>query len=172
MTEQQAYIIHRAVAEKIKDFFNINPIELARVAFSVNRKESNFNERAKNKNSSARGMMQMLLGTQREIETKYLNVPHDPERIWDAEYAVFLGQYELARQIIRYKGDVRKGVHAYNRGSYLPKNKKSFAAGELYTNSVFATHNKTDYAVLEQSVNRALALNNLHPAHRRRYTMG
>lgn len=171
MNELQAYSIHRSVAKQISQMFPIDEIVLARVAFSVNRKESNFNEKAKNKNSSARGMMQMLEGTQKEIETKYLRKDYEPERIWNPEYAIYLGQYELARQIMRYKGDVRKGVHAYNRGSYLPKNKKSFTSGELYTNSVFAHHARTNYEELENNL-RVVIASTQQTTGKRSYTWG
>lgn len=155
MTSEEAYKIHAEQAQTVADIFDISAGELAQFAFAVNKIENrSFNPNAKNPNSSARGMMQMLTGTQKELETKYLKTAFTPNRIFDANYSVFLGQYELARQLKRYGGSWRKAVHAYNRGSYqASKSKsKSFASGELYANHVFNEYKKTDYAALNQSV--------------------
>lgn len=154
-TESQAYQLHIAVARMIANKYykslNLNPSDIARYALAVNKKENRqFNPKAKNPNSSARGMMQMLIGTQKELETKYLKIAHKPDAIYNPQHAVFLGQYELVRQLKRYKGDWKKAIHAYNRGSYLPKNRKSYTAGELYTNSVLSFMNKIDFSQLEK----------------------
>ncbi len=151
MTAAEAYKIHISQAQKVGEMLGIAPYELAKYAFAVQKVENRqFNPAATNKSSSARGMMQMLKGTQKEIETKYLKKDFVPDRIFNAEYAVFLGQYELGRQLNRYKGNWRKAVHAYNQGSYQEKKSKSkgFAAGENYTNGVMNELYKTDYAAL------------------------
>lgn len=156
MTETAAYKIHVQQASEVAKLLPVASGELARYAFAVNKIENrSLNEKAKNTGgSSARGMMQMLLGTQKELETKYLKLPHNPNKIYNPEYAIFLGQYELARQFKRYGGNWRKAIHAYNRGSYQANksNTKGFASGENYANSVLSTVQRMDYAALNTAV--------------------
>lgn len=154
MTESSAYKLHIEQAKNVARLLPVSAYELAKYAFAVNKIENRpFNPNAKNSKSSARGMMQMLIGTQKELETKYLKVKHNPDKIFNAEYAVFLGQYELARQLIRYSGNWRKAIHSYNRGSYQPNksNTSGFASGENYANGVMNQLYKTDYAALNNS---------------------
>ena len=151
MTEQAAYSLHIESSRKVASMIDVSPSELAQYAFAVNKIENRpLDPKARNKSSSARGMMQMLLGTQKELETKYLKDSHVPDNIFKPDYAIYLGQYELARQYKRYKGDWRKAIHAYNRGSYQPtkSNTKGFAYGENYANSVVNMLYKTDFASL------------------------
>lgn len=155
MTEKAAYSVHLEQARAVALIMNVKQYDLVKYAFAVNKIENRpFNELAKNMSgSSARGMMQMLIGTQKELETKYLKVKHNPDKIYQPAYAIFLGQYELARQFKRYGGNWRKAIHAYNRGSYQVNkaNTSGFASGENYANSVLNALQKTDYAALNNA---------------------
>lgn len=154
MTEQTAYKLHLEQARAVARITSVQEYDLAKYAFAVNKIENrSFKENAKNPSSSARGMMQMLIGTQKELETKYLKVAHNPDKIYQPAYAIYLGQYELARQLKRYGGNWRKAIHAYNRGSYQANkaNTPGFASGENYANSVLSALQKTDYAALNNA---------------------
>ncbi|MFN8358591.1 MAG: transglycosylase SLT domain-containing protein [Candidatus Kapaibacterium sp.] len=154
MTEQTAYKLHLEQAQAVAQVLPVQVYDLAKYAFAVNKIENrSFYEKAKNPNSTARGMMQMLIGTQKELETKYLKVKHNPDKIFQPAYSIYLGQYELARQLKRYSGNWRKAIHAYNRGSYQANkaNTPGFASGENYANSVLSALQKTDYAALNNA---------------------
>lgn len=151
MTQADAYKIHLQQSYNVAKKLSVNRLDLAKYAMAVNRYENRqLAPNAKNSKSSARGMMQMLIGTQKELETKYLKVAHNPDKIFEPSYAIYLGQYELARQYIRYGRDWRKAIHAYNRGSYQPSksNTSNFASGENYATGVINMLYKTDYAAL------------------------
>lgn len=151
LTEAQTYGYHKAIAPKVAVAYGLSADDLTRIAFAVNKKENrSFNAAAKNPASSARGMMQMLSGTQKEVETKILKVKNSPDKIFDPVYAIYLGQIELARQVKRYN-DWEKGVHAYNRGSYNPKS-TGFKNGEAYKNDVMNHVARTNFAALESAI--------------------
>ncbi len=154
MTVNEAYRIHAEQAIAVANLLKVPADEILMYAFSVQKIENrSYNPNAKNKNSTARGMMQMLEGTQKEVETKFLKLPYSPDKIYDPSYAVFLGQYELVRQYKRYGKNWRKAVHAYNQGSYQESksNTKIFKNGELYANRVLNELNSTDFAALNQT---------------------
>lgn len=151
LTEAQAYKLHKDVAPKVAAYYGLDAEDLTRYGFAINKKENRqFNVKAKNPASTARGLMQMLVGTQREIETKILKIRHKPDAIYDALYAIYLGQIELARQVKRYN-DWNKGIHAYNRGSYNP-NSQGFKSGEAYRTDVLNNANRTNFAALESAI--------------------
>ena len=117
MTEQTAYKLHLEQAQAVAQVLPVQAYDLAKYAFAVNKIENrSFYEKAKNPNSTARGMMQMLIGTQKELETKYLKVKHNPDKIFQPAYSMYLGKYELACQLKCYSGKWSKAIHAYNRG--------------------------------------------------------
>lgn len=149
LTEQQAYTHHRVAGDIVAKFYGISPDDLVRVSLAIGKKENrSFNTLAKNPASSARGLMQMLLGTQKEIESKQLKIAHNPDKIYEPTYAVYLAQIEIAKQLKRYGYDWKKAIHAYNRGSYNPQS-KGFKNGEAYTKDVIALIERTDYAALD-----------------------
>ena len=122
LTEAQVYDRALSIARNVAPRYNVNPYELAKVTTALARIESNYCPTAKNPQSSARGLMQILLGTQKEIETKFLKKSHEPDKIYDVSYALLLAETYLAYQYTRYK-DWYKATWAYNQGSYSKKTK-------------------------------------------------
>lgn len=178
MKEQEVYNQALAnafwITQNIERFKNIDPYALARVSTGVAKVESNFNPTAKNKNSTARGLMQILICTQREIEAKYLKVKNFPEAsiycksypkapvntkkldpLYTAYYGMLIGQVYLAYQYNRYK-DWAKAIHAYNQGSYNKTAPK--AAGKTYLAKVNKQLNEINFAQLEKVANTTKAL--------------
>lgn len=135
MIESEVYSLAYEAAAKVQlRYPTTNQNELAKWATAIAKTESNFNPDAKNKSSTARGLMQMLICTQREVEKKHAKVDFAPasyscksypqstvdraeDKIYDPEYAMLLAVFYLAYQYRRYK-DWHKAVHAYNQGSY------------------------------------------------------
>ena len=150
LTREDAWKLHREVALKLSSSM---ATDLARVSFAVNLKENRpLDTAAKNAKSSARGLMQMLKGTQCELETKFMKAKCTPDQIYDAKHAIELAQRYLLYQYKRYNGSWRKAVHAYNQGSYSPSRKRAFADGENYANNVLSFYNQQDYAALDASI--------------------
>jgi len=144
-----AYAYSKPYASKLGIDAGLMALYLTAIA----KKESNFTTNAKNKNSSARGIMQILNCTQRAIE-KRLKVPFQPmngicktlrgginvplvidKLTNDPNYSIMLAANELVYQFKRY-GDWGKAIHAYNQGSYNGK-----SDGEKYKNNVLALAN-------------------------------
>lgn len=118
MTEQQVYNLALQTAQTVAPEYGMDPVALARASTAIAWIESSYNPNARNKRSTARGLMQMLIGTQREIETKYLRKKHEPNRIFEPAYAMLLAQNYIGYQYNRYNGDWTKAIHAYNQGSF------------------------------------------------------
>lgn len=97
---------------------NVDLKKLTTHAVSIAMQESKFDTNAANKNSSAKGLFQILSGTKKDIETRVLKVPKNAIKdIFDAEYNTYLGVGYLAYQYLRYK-NWTKAVIAYNLGSW------------------------------------------------------
>lgn len=148
LSPQQAYNIIVKQSEyltaNIPDFSGINVVELANYGFAVAKTESrSFNTDAKNSNSTAKGMMQIVDGTKQFIETKILKIPvADISKMFDPDYNCLLGVAYLAYQYKRY-GDWRKAVIAYNQGSY-----NDGEAGQSYYATASKFYANTDFASL------------------------
>lgn len=97
----------------------INIQELKDYSLTLAFTESKFNEKAKNPNSTAKGLFQILDGTRRDIEKRIMKIPQSPyDDIWKPEYNAYLGIGYFAFQYKRYQNDWTKGVIAYNLGSW------------------------------------------------------
>lgn len=179
MTEQEVYNQALAnsfwITQNIARYKSIDPYRLARVTTAIAKVESNYNPKAKNKNSTARGLMQILICTQREIEAKYLKVKTFPpasifckmypkapvnvkilDQIYSPYYGLLIGQTYLAYQVIRYNNDWAKATHAYNQGSYNSTAPKK--GGDIYLAKVNKNLNTTNFAQLEKVANTTKAL--------------
>lgn len=157
MKQQEVFNLAKKYADMVAPQYGVDANKLATYLTGIARVESNFNPAAKNKSSTARGLMQILICTQREIEAKrakvqfpeamypcksYKSAPvgsQANDKVFNAEYALFLAAHELAYQYKRY---VKKyptntwqiAVHAYNQGSY-PGSRKG--DGQKYSAAVF-----------------------------------
>lgn len=151
LTENQVYSLAKFWSDIYAPPVDADPNQMALYLTSIAKKESTFNPNAKNKKSTARGLMQILINTQREIELKRAKVPFAnasiksksftkapanpllPDKIYDPDYAMQLATAYFAYQYKRYSGNWQKAIHAYNQGSF-PGSKKS--DGENYASAV------------------------------------
>lgn len=144
-------------------FANINQDDLVSVGMSVAKTESrSFNTDAQNNTSSAKGLMQIVDGTKKFIETKILSIPEAPlNQMFDYNYNIKLGLAYLAYQYMRY-GDWRKSVIAYNQGSY-----NESEAGKNYYATSQKMYDSFDFAMLNNMAKKGnvsyagFSLNNL-----------
>lgn len=135
LSEAQVYDRAFKIAQNVAPRYGINTLELAKVTTALARIESNYCPTAKNPKSSARGMMQILIGTQKEIETKFLKTSHQPEKIWDVSYSILLAETYLAYQYKRYK-NWYKAMWAYNQGSFSAKTKNGKKYADVATKAL------------------------------------
>jgi soluble lytic murein transglycosylase-like protein len=149
-----AYPYSKIYADSNKKY-KVDPNELAKYAVAIAIKESNLNPNAKNKNSSAAGLMQLINSTRKEIEAKLglKNVPNS--KIYDPEYAMQLGVWYLLKQYNRY-GNWQEAVHAYNQGSVPGKNPQD---GENYAYAVMNKFNNIPNDLAFSEVNRVITSN-------------
>lgn len=128
-------------------------IQLANYLTAIAATESRFHEKAENRNSTARGIMQILICTQRENEIKRMHVEfapamysckiyptktvsRDKDKMFTPEYAILVASYELAYQYKRYGNDWNKAIYAYNQGSYPRKSEAKDKEGWAYVEKV------------------------------------
>jgi soluble lytic murein transglycosylase len=90
-----------------------NPIERA-LTLAIIRQESEFNPRAKS-SANAMGMMQLLLGTAKEVAQKN-DIRFSKDRLWEPDYNIKLGSLYLSRLIRSYDGSYIMAIAAYNAG--------------------------------------------------------
>lgn len=135
LTREQ--VIDKALnaAEFIANKLGTPETELAKYMIAIAYVESTFNTHAKNKSSSARGLSQVLINSQRWIEGK-LNIPQQPammkaskypkapvtaiaeeDMMFNPDYALLIGTWYLAYNYGRYN-NWHKAVTAYHLGSY------------------------------------------------------
>lgn len=146
--------------------------ELAQYLTAIAYVESTFKDDATNKSSTARGLPQVLINTQRWIEVK-LNVAHpvamykaskypktpttpykEDDAMFNPDYALLIGAYYLGYNYIRYN-DWYKAITAYHLGSY---NSKS-SDGTLYKNKVLNAFEKLDLGTpIKRSVSKKVPI--------------
>lgn len=173
MNQTEVYNLARKWADEYSDKYNVDPDMFAKMLVGIAKKESNFNEKAQNKKSTARGLMQMLICTQREVEAKRLKIPFavamfpcknyttapvgskSDDEIFNPDYAMQLAAAELGYQYKRYKAKYPQttwqvAVHAYNQGSYPGARKND---GLAYAKDVLSSTNE-DFAEVNLGANR------------------
>ncbi len=172
MTEQDVYKLALQTAQTIAPIYGLDVVPLARFATALANVETGgtYNPLAKNRSSSARGLMQVLICTQRWMEEK-LKLPFAPasvqlgssckqytsrnpatttpdrDRMYDAAYNMKIGMTYAAYQLKRYGQDERRAAHAYNQGSY-----NASSAGVAYANKVLSGKQGISFAAYEKSM--------------------
>lgn len=128
--------------------YPVDPVTIARTATAIAFIESTFNPDAKNKSSSASGLMQITKATQKDVE-KLLKLRPDTQRqkIFAPSYNILLGMNRLAYQLRRYRGDYNKAIVAYNQGSYNTR-----AAGQAYLKHWASAYKKFNWPAIEAQV--------------------
>ena len=84
------------------------------LTLAITRQESEFDPHAESP-SGARGMMQLLSSTAKEIARKN-DMGFAEDRLWEPDYNMTLGSQYLARLIESYDGSYVMGIAAYNAG--------------------------------------------------------
>jgi soluble lytic murein transglycosylase len=82
---------------------------------AIARQESQFDRKIQSR-AGARGLMQLLPGTAREVAGR-LGVPYAADRLDDAHYNATLGSTYLGSLMTRYNGSYVLSVAAYNAGA-------------------------------------------------------
>jgi len=116
--------------DKIKYYasmFNLDPVLVA----SIIQVESGGNPNARNPNSTATGLMQVIYSTAIEMGVA-------PENLTDPDWNLYAGCKYLRKQLDKY-GDIYKAVYAYYAGSY-PSSR--YPEANEYANKVLALYNK------------------------------
>lgn len=143
LTRQQVEALARKVAptvvQKVGGGVDTNKLVALAVGVSAVETGGVFNSDADNDNSSARGLMQVLICTQRAIEADYgygfapasykpqpscqvKNAPRDTvpktrDKMFSPEYGLTIGMTNLAYQLKRYNNNERLALVAYNQGN-------------------------------------------------------
>jgi hypothetical protein len=140
LKEHQVYLLAlRAIPKVTKKYPVDDELGMARVLVGLAWQESKFDPKAANKSSSARGLTQVLKGTQPAIE-KLMGWPaKDPDARFDAQYAMDLAAGYMAYHYNRKgsKGNWRKSLVAYHDGHYSAN-----GAGVGYAKLILDQHMK------------------------------
>jgi soluble lytic murein transglycosylase-like protein len=122
-------------------FKTIDPKMWKRVLVSLAYYESRFDPKAKNPRSTARGLMQILKGTQLDIERRLKITPKQNSMLDDPGYSMLLASYYIAWL---YENKAKKSwdraIVAYNQGHY-----NLSAAGEAYRRQIWKAYNAQDW---------------------------
>lgn len=163
LTRQQVEALARKVAptvmQKVGGGVDMNKLVALAVGVSAVETGGTFNPQSDNDNSSARGIMQVLICTQRAIEADYgfgfapasykpqpscqvKNAPRDTvpktrDKMFSPEYGLMIGMTNLAYQLKRYNNNERLALVAYNQGNASQPAQKR---GRYYLNA-FADKN-------------------------------
>ena len=86
------------------------------LVLGVIRQESAFDSTATSR-SGARGLMQLMPGTAREVAGK-IGVPFAGERLYEPDFSLQLGTSYLAEVLGMFDGDVELALAGYNSGPY------------------------------------------------------
>lgn len=153
MNKSEVYSKSYEASTVIEKVLGVPAEQLAKYLTAIAYVESTFNPTATNKKSTARGLTQVLINTQRWIETKLKlafppaiykasKYPEAPVTAWEDEdglfkpsYALLIGAYYLAYQYKRYN-DWHKAIMGYHLGSY----KKNNNDGITYQNKVLKAY--------------------------------
>lgn len=100
------------IISKWSSFYQV-PVDLVKAVITT---ESNFNPSAKNPESSASGLMQVVRGTW-DWMTSVFHIPASWSDRFDPEANVQVGTAYLSYNLKRYHGDVRQAVAAYYSGT-------------------------------------------------------
>jgi soluble lytic murein transglycosylase-like protein len=86
-----------------------------RLVLSIMREESRFNPRAKSP-AAARGLLQFIIGTARDVGTAIGLVEVEPEDLYDPDVIIQLGARYIGDLLKQFEGDPYRAAAAYNAG--------------------------------------------------------
>lgn len=144
LSEKEAFNIIRNAANWLQDNYskyrNIDTVNLVNAGLAIAKLESHYRTDAKNSTTTAMGMMQILAGTQTDIEDRLLKIPRKPRsEMYNPDYAAKLGIGYLADKYVKYK-DWKKAAVAYNQGHYNPS-----SAGNEYLDKWQRVYSRIEY---------------------------
>lgn len=90
---------------------NIDPL----LTFAIIKAESNFNKDAVS-NSNAKGLMQLVEPTAKEIAEKEYNIFFSNNMLFEPEYNIKIGTKYYAKLLNKYTGNIGVALAAYNAG--------------------------------------------------------
>lgn len=136
-----AELASAAVNEMQPRFKSIDTAMWKRILVALAWHESKFDTDAKNPRSSARGIMQILKGTQLDIERRLKITPKPNSALDDPGYSMLLASYYIAWLYVnKAKRSWDKAVVAYNQGHY-----NLSRAGETYRRMVWKAYGEQDW---------------------------
>lgn len=149
---------YKKIKQNHSNYFNyIKDDELIkRHSLTIAFHESKFHDNAKNKNSTAKGLFQLLDGTRKDIEKRILKIKAEEyNKVWEPEYNTYLGVAYFISQYERYKGDMKKAIIAYNRGSWSEKATDGyFKQHKIYYKQLFPENYKKEYGKDEVTIQK------------------
>jgi len=142
LTQEQAWAVAgRAVDAIISGQPTIGPTMLRRILVTLARIESNYDTLARNPSSSARGIMQILAGTQRWLEQRLGMKPQPREALDNPLYSMILAADYLAwLYATKANRQWDRAIVAYNQGHY-----NTSAAGAQYLTKATQAYNAVDW---------------------------
>lgn len=118
LTEEQVYNLAYNTLGQFQRDFKFNRGEMARVLTAICFVESTYNANATNSKSSAKGLMQVIDGTRKDVE-RWLGLQSSPDSLmFNPQYNMLIGARYFLQQWRRYSGNLKQSVIAYNQGSY------------------------------------------------------
>ena len=158
MQEHEIYSMMYKHAESLKSnyerFQDLDVEEWTKAGLAICKIESNYDVNASNPNSSAKGLMQVLSGTQDFVESNLLGISEaSSSKMFDADYNLMIGMAYLGYQLNRYK-NVEKSIIAYNQGSY-----NTSTAGSIYYKKWLGAYYTRNYEVIAQLANTLTPVN-------------
>lgn len=137
-----AELANAAVGTMQQRFKGVDTKMWKRVLVSLAWHESRFDSTAKNPRSSARGLMQILKGTQLDIERRLRITPKANSALDDPGYSMLLASYYIAWLYVnKAKKSWDRAIVAYNQGHY-----NLSAAGEAYRRKIWQAYNELDWS--------------------------
>jgi soluble lytic murein transglycosylase-like protein len=117
-----------------------------RLVLAIMREESRFNPRAKSA-AAARGLLQFIITTAREVGRAVGLVAVEPEDLYDPEVIIRLGARYIADLLKQFGGDPYKAAAAYNAGPRQSTlwTRMAAAPGEDYFLSSITFEETKDY---------------------------
>jgi soluble lytic murein transglycosylase-like protein len=142
LTSRKVAELANAAVETMRPRFkSIDPKMWKRVLVALAWHESKFDPVAKNRRSSALGLMQILKGTQLDIERRLKMTPQPNDKLKDPGYSMLLASYYIAWLYVnKARRSWDRAIVAYNQGHY-----NLSQAGETYRRQIWKAYNEQDW---------------------------
>lgn len=140
-SKKVAELANAAVNTMQARFKTVDQAMWKRILVSLAYAESRFDATAKNPRSTARGLMQILKGTQLDIERRLKIKPKPNSALDDPGYSMLLASYYLAWLYVnKANRSWDRAIVAYNQGHY-----NRSAAGEKYRRTIWSAYQSQNW---------------------------